>query len=235
MNTNLFISILCVSSFAWAGGTVEGVVTLKGDAPAGTPRPVTQDKEKCGIGDSVPDDSLVVDKTTKGIAHAVVMLEPAAGGAKTAAEAPQTIVFDQKHCLFTQHVLVVPEKSEVEFKNSDTVAHNVNLKAIKNKGFNKSIAGNESTKWTAEREEKIPIECSVHPWMKGWLVVTDAPYYAVTDAQGNFKIENVPPGAYKVKVWQERITSKKNWEGSAEVTVKEGETARLEFKGTLAK
>ncbi len=235
MHASFFVSMACVMSSAMAaGGSVEGVVKLAGEPPAATPRPVTQDKEACGVGDSVPDDSLVVDKATKGIQWAVVLLEPAAGGAK-AAPAAQKIVFDQKHCLFSSHVLVVTEKSEVELKNSDTVAHNVNIKAVKNKGINKTISGNESITWTADREEKIPVECNVHPWMKGWIVVTDAPYHAVTDAQGNFRIENVPAGTYKVKVWQEKLSSKKNWEGPAEITVKDGAATKAEFKGTLGK
>lgn len=232
MRASLFASILCAASTAMAG-TVEGTVKLAGEPPAPAPKPVTQDKDACGLGDTAPDQTLVVDKATKGIQWAVVTLEPAAGGAKAAPSA-QAIEFDQKHCIFVDHVLVVTEKSEVELKNSDTVAHNVNIKAVKNKGINKTISGGESIKWTAEREEKIPVECNVHPWMKAWIFVTDAPYHAVTDAQGNFKIENVPAGAYKVKVWQERITKKANWKGPAEITVKEGEAAKAEFTGTLS-
>ena len=213
---------------------MEGVVKLNGEPPALPKRPVTQDKQVCGIGDTTDDESLIVVKATKGIANAVVTLELKAGGAKPA-PAAAAIAFDQHKCLFSEHVLVITENSTVDFKNSDTVAHNVNVKAQKNKGFNKTIAGKESVQWKFEREERIPVECNVHPWMKGWIVVTDAPYHAKTDAQGHFKIVNVPPGEYKVKVWQEMVgAGKKCWEGPAEVKVEEGKTATIEYKGTLA-
>lgn len=231
MRWTSFLALPGLVSIALAGGTVEGTVTYNGEPPALPPRPVTQDKEACGLGDSVPDDSLVVDKATRGLSDAVVFLEPKDKKAEAAGQG-KTVLFDQEHCLFTDRVLVVPEKAKVEFANSDKVAHNVNLKAVKNTGFNKTIAGGEKVDWIAEREERIPVECNVHPWMKGWLVVTDAPYHAVTDDKGHFKIENVPAGEYKVKVWHERLSSKKCWEGPATVTVKDGAVAEVNFKGT---
>jgi len=39
--------------------------------------------------------------------------------------------------------------------------------------------------------------------MRGWLVVLDHPYAAVTGADGHFAIADVPPGDYTVAVWHE--------------------------------
>jgi hypothetical protein len=41
--------------------------------------------------------------------------------------------------------------------------------------------------------------------MKGWIVVQEDPYYAVTDENGNFSITEVPAGTYEVEVWQETL------------------------------
>jgi hypothetical protein len=38
-------------------------------------------------------------------------------------------------------------------------------------------------------------------WMRGWLFVTDHPYYTATDAQGRFSLPQVPPGAYEFVCW----------------------------------
>jgi hypothetical protein len=45
----------------------------------------------------------------------------------------------------------------------------------------------------------------MHPWMKAWRMVVDHPYFAVTDAKGDFEIKNAPAGTQKVVVWQEAV------------------------------
>jgi hypothetical protein len=67
--------------------------------------------------------------------------------------------------------------------------------------------------------------CNVHPEMEAWIVTVETPYYGVTDKEGNFTIENVPPGTYTLKTWHKR---KKPVE--QEVTVKAGETTEVTFK-----
>ena len=44
--------------------------------------------------------------------------------------------------------------------------------------------------------------------MLGWLVVSDHPYVAVTNEKGEFTLSNVPPGNYKIEVWQETLGKK---------------------------
>ena len=57
-------------------------------------------------------------------------------------------------------------------------------------------------------EEPFVIKCDVHPWMKSYVSVFDHPYFAVTDKNGNFKIDNVPPGEYEILAWQEKFKTK---------------------------
>ena len=44
-----------------------------------------------------------------------------------------------------------------------------------------------------------------HPLMQGYWLALDHPYAAVTDKQGRFVIENLPPGQHIVKIWHERV------------------------------
>ena len=57
-------------------------------------------------------------------------------------------------------------------------------------------------------EDPFYIKCDVHPWMKTWVLVSDHPYYAVTDENGNYEIKGVPAGTYEVVCWQEKFKKK---------------------------
>lgn len=49
----------------------------------------------------------------------------------------------------------------------------------------------------------VPLLCNVHSEMSGFIIVSPTPYFAETDANGNYKIENVPDGKYTVVAWHE--------------------------------
>jgi hypothetical protein len=51
--------------------------------------------------------------------------------------------------------------------------------------------------------EVLRVDCDLHSWMRGWIVVAEHPFYTVTNEEGEFVFENVPPGKYKLQVWQE--------------------------------
>ena len=53
------------------------------------------------------------------------------------------------------------------------------------------------------RPAAVRLVCEAHPHMTGWLIVHDSPYYAVTDGRGAYRIEGIPPGAYRVVMWHE--------------------------------
>src|SRR5439155_21553356 len=51
------------------------------------------------------------------------------------------------------------------------------------------------------------------------------PYFSDTDSNGTAKIENVPPGKYKVQAWHETLGKQEK-----EVEVKAGQTAKVAFE-----
>jgi hypothetical protein len=51
----------------------------------------------------------------------------------------------------------------------------------------------------------LELSCEVHRWTRGWIAVFDHPYYAVTDADGGFVMDSVPPGRYAVRLWHPRL------------------------------
>ena len=57
-----------------------------------------------------------------------------------------------------------------------------------------------------ELREPIPasVTSSIYPWIRGYLVVKDHPYFATTDSNGKFEIKNIPTGTWKFRTWHER-------------------------------
>jgi hypothetical protein len=49
----------------------------------------------------------------------------------------------------------------------------------------------------------ISVSCTIHGWMKGYIRVFSHPYFAVTDAEGNFEIKDAPAGTWNLIAWQD--------------------------------
>lgn len=147
----------------------------------------------------------ITGKVAAGKGVSVVWVEAVAG--KTFPKPDKPLQMDQKSLLFQPHILVGPVGATVEFLNSDNVAHNIFWPAING---NKKLGHNLGTWPTGQKRAfqfdapgVVPLLCNVHPEMSGYVIVTPTPFYAETDASGNFKIADVPDGSYTVTAWHE--------------------------------
>ena len=144
--------------------------------------------------------------------ESVVYVEAAAG--KTFPAPTQHPAMDQKGLMFVPHILAVEQGTTVQFLNSDSVAHNVFWISISG---NKKLGHNLGT-WPKGQKQAfkfdnpgvVPLLCNVHPEMAAYIVVSPTPYFAETDKSGEYKIDNVPDGAYTVSAWHEGAKSKSN-------------------------
>jgi plastocyanin len=177
------------------GGTISGTVIFKGKVPNKVP--TGKDVGACHA--DTPDPSIIA-KDGK-FQNVLVYLKKVKKG-KAWTKAQDNVLADQKACIFLPHVALVKEGGTVEFKNSDPVLHNVKANSIRNGQFNEGVEGGKSLKKKfAKSHDVVKVSCSVHGWMVSYVVVMSHPYYAVTGADGTFKLENVPAGKYKVVVW----------------------------------
>ncbi len=184
------------------GGTLSGTVTIEGAAPPPAKIEVTKDPEVCGKEAKVAPALLVA--SGGGIANVVVTVK-AAKGKKNDVPATNP-VFDQKTCEFHPHVLVFPAGSTIDVINSDGILHNIHTTGTANPSQNQAQPKfKPKIQIKVDKPETIAIKCDVHGWMSGYWVATDTPYVALTDASGNFKIADLPPGDYDVELWQEKL------------------------------
>lgn len=210
-------SVLSRSLAADATGTITGRVVLTGEIPQAKKFKVTKDQEKCGQEKTAED---LIVSPDRGIKNAVVSLV-GVKGAPPKTEGHPTI--DQKGCTFSPHVLIAPAGAPVDIVNDDGILHNFHTISAKNTVINKAQPGfKKKMTETFSQPEIIKVTCDAHGWMAAWLVVTDHPYIAATDASGAFKIAGVPAGAQKIEIWHETLGKI-----SKDVTVKAGEEAKV--------
>ncbi len=211
-------------------GTIKGKVVVDGKAPS-LPEKVAKganvkDANVCAV-NAIPDKSIVVNDKGE-LANCFVYLYMRRGtpdihpALKTPANA--TVEFDQKGCEFFPHALVVRTDQDVKCISNDACGHNVHTYPLKNEAYNLLIGANDKTGAILKNPEAEPlpmqVTCDIHPWMRAYWLVIDHPYAVVTDAEGNFTIENLPEGKRDFRIWHERVGYV---ERGLEVEVKNGQ------------
>jgi len=133
---------------------------------------------------------------------------------------------DQKDCMYEPRMQGVVAGSEIVIKNGDATLHNVHTFKGTETWFNQAQPkGSEAIKKEMPEENKVvKFICDVHPWMRGFAVVTDHPFFAVSGKDGSFTIEKVPAGEYDIEAWHSNYGLK-----TAKVKVEDGKTAEVKF------
>ena len=115
-------------------------------------------------------------------------------------------VLDQKNCHFIPHILLVPKNHAFQVSNSDPMAHDVRAFEGADMLFRFEMdAFAPPVEKKFENSGRFVIRCGLHKWMHAFAVVTENPFYAVTDEHGNFKLTGVPAGKYRLRIWHETL------------------------------
>jgi len=191
---------LMVASPASAA-SIKGTVRFAGDTVADKKLAVTVDQFVCGTEKDAGDLLL---SAQRGIRSAVVWLAAPPQPVKWE-NVPVPIQMDQKQCVFTPRVILVPAGATVEFLNSDRLLHNIHTISRDNPSYNRTQPRGRTIPLTFSKPEIVRVNCDLHSWMRAWVVVMEHPFYALTGAEGEFSLPNVPPGTYKLQVWQETL------------------------------
>lgn len=162
----------------------------------------------------------------KATGQSAVVLE--AVPAKVFPAPTQTAAMDQRGMKFAPELLVIQQGTTVVFSNDDNVPHNVfwpNISGKKPLSHNVGTFNKGKTlSFKYENAGNVPLLCNIHSEMVGTIVVSPSPYFAETDAAGNYSIKDVPDGTYKATAWDKGKATTVN------ITVK-GDT-KLDFAPT---
>jgi len=201
------------------GATIRGSVKVEGKLPSLPPLQITKYKEVCR---DVPNENLIVGPG-QGLRYAVVTLEGVTKGKAVEREAQHEL--DNVRCRFVPHVLAASVGQFLVMKNTDPILHTVHAFFINGQPqFNIGLYPGKTSRKPLVTPGLVKILCEVHPWMSAYLVVTEHPYHAVTDAYGEYLISDVPAGTYKLKVWHESLGSEEK-----SVEVKAGASSNVDF------
>jgi hypothetical protein len=222
------------TSFAEAQwGTIKGQILVDGELPKR--RDLVANVG--GIG-NVPDETVVVDAKTKGLANLVILPvnTPTTIHPDLLKSKVTHVVFDQQRYRFVPHVLLVRTDQQVQVVSGDPVVHNVHTLPVRNPNENFNVQPNDRKGVTVnvKKAERLPtaVVSDVYPWMRSWWMVVDNPYAAVTNDKGEFEIANLPVGDHVFLIWHEKAGYV---DKALQIKVKDGENVlpALDYPATL--
>jgi plastocyanin len=150
----------------------------------------------------------------------VVYLERAPRGAFGEAD-ERRVRIDQRNERFVPHVVAITTGSIVDFPNNDRTYHNVfSLSDVKAFDLGRYAAG-RSKSVRFERAGIVRVFCDIHSHMSAFVLVFAHRFFDVTDAEGRYRLDNVPPGTYTVVMWNDAF-------GNESRTVTVGDAGEVE-------
>lgn len=161
-------------------------------------------------GSEVPVTRLTLGKD-KSVSGAFVYLDgvPSQGDARPRLSTE----VEQKGCSYGPHVMTLAAGSDLEIVNNDPILHNVHARQATPDGmqtvFNiaQPVRG-QRTRVDAPLDKPgiVALTCEAgHPWMTAYILVANHPFVATSGENGEFVIDDVPPGIYSIKMWHEGV------------------------------
>jgi Carboxypeptidase regulatory-like domain len=222
------------------GGTIAGRVVFIGPIPRLPDLIIAKDQEVCST--VAPAQMLLVAAENRGVKDTVIAVEGIRRGKAPTAPKP---TLDNRTCMMVPRVQAVMAGTELVIQNSDPFLHTTRGRLPDFKqAFNLVFP-----RGTPAKEQRIrfpgviAVTCDTHAHMKAYILAFEHPYFAVTDGDGRFAIDQVPPGSYTLKAWHEgwrileydqdgRPKHEEPYVMTVEVTVSAGETNSVEFQLT---
>jgi hypothetical protein len=176
---------------------------------------VDKDQAHCLKDGPIFKNELVINQKNKGVRWVLVWLtDPKdARNAKfvppihpSLKNPPKTVEVDQPCCSFEPRMMALQVGQDLVVKNSAPIPHNFKIDSINGGPVQNPLIPSKGKATVGGFVPKLlptMYTCSIHAWMKGWIGTFPHPYFAVTNADGEFEIKNAPAGKFRLMVWQE--------------------------------
>jgi hypothetical protein len=206
-------------------GSITGVIAFAGKAPLPEKIDMDQDPNCTVMNRNLRTENVVV--TGGKLANVFVYVKGGGAVDDYRFEAPSSPVeLEHKGCQYVPHVLGIQTGQTLRIINAGSASHNTNPSSKNNERFNRSQSPGAAPidhKFT-QVETLIHFKDNQHPWESAYVGVLAHPFFAVSDTQGQYKIQGLPPGTYRIVAWHEMYGERTN-----EVTVGAGESKTLNF------
>lgn len=126
------------------------------------------------------------------------------GGPRSGSPSAPATRMQQSSKQFQPKLLIVEKNATVDFPNLDPIYHNVFSVSGGNRFDLGLYRGGSSKSKKFEETGLVRVYCNIHPQMVGFVMVVDSDFAAVTGRDGAFQFDNVPPGNYVLKAWNEQ-------------------------------
>ncbi|WP_445619088.1 Cupredoxin [Kushneria sp. Sum13] len=127
----------------------------------------------------------------------------------------------QRNAHFEPLVTVIPVGASVSFPNQDTTRHQV-FSFSPPKVFSLDLYLKETPAPVAFETPGVEVlGCNIHDSMEAFIVISEAPFFAMTDKSGRISLDQLPPGRYPMRVWHPRLedTHQQWWEGEVDTRI----------------
>ena len=190
-------------------GDLHIVFKYKGDPPK--PKPLEL-PASCGSL-KMTDETLIVSGNNGGIMNVVVCLRTKRGETlpvKTPRRS-KNHTFACWNCRFVPRIVLAQTGDKLKMRNMDDIGYNVMFNFFKNDAQNVVMAPGRKREIELTEPEPtvIPTAATIFPWMVGYVLVADHPFYGASDPDGKLVIRNLPVGeTLTFRAWHERGTFK---------------------------
>lgn len=219
------------------GGKLKGRVTLTGPVPKARSFHLVHapNIEYCSRISDGRGHRLLFDFTVsenRGLKDTVIALTNVKKG-KPFPQKMQTFHIDRCHA--NNYIIGIKNSENILIENTDPIQHEIATYEVRNiysdQTSNRPVIPKSSqvrSAFVRHDAEEFTIKCNLHPFLQTHGYLVENPYYTVTDSNGSFSIDNIPPGTYEVVAWHTYIPQK---QGTVTITPAGETLINFEFKG----
>jgi plastocyanin len=123
---------------------------------------------------------------------------------------PPTQQVAQKDFAFRPTLLAIEIGTKVEFPNLDDTYHNIFSYSPAKRFDLGRYPPNEDPppSQVFDKAGLVTLRCDIHEHMRGLILVLDTPYFAITDAEGRYRLAKLPVGHFTLKAWVDSKTTR---------------------------